>query len=565
VPQLTGESVWELPTEAAEAEEEEEEPAAPQPEPEPAAPAAPAPAPEPEPEPAAEEPLPDGWEARVSSSTGETYFFNTVTQESEWDRPTTAATAAPVAAAPAAVLKVLAPAPVAPETPVPRATPASVYSATAEDEEAEHEVPPVPPAPTLSRSDIAPEALEAWVPPHEPPPVPTVKRAQAELRAVVALMPTSGFASSQASDVSVSVTTHTTKRKKKGGGGMFACCGTPAAELEEKPSGSGAAPAPAPAPSQAAVPRATAGSAQTLPAGWEAKTSNSTGETYYLNTLTGASEWDMPTAPAKPEEGEPPQSAAQSAAKLITAKSNAGFEEGEAARAKIQSELNQLEGAVDSTSAAASAAAEQAAFAKAAADKAAADAKAAGTPEEVLEAKAAQVLAASEQAKSASTTALETAEQVKKSIKALRKGLNGTTGDLATTNAQLRKENEALMELLGDKVPGTIDLSGKKTISAKSPKPSSAPPASPASARRAKTPDRGSASDYTARRAALLKSRREFEQQKAAADAAAKQKYEPKQKIALDDTEAVRALLEPVPTQSFSSWRCQISSACLPN
>ena len=47
--------------------------------------------PEPEPEPAAEEPLPDGWEARVSSSTGETYFFNTMTQESEWDRPTTGA------------------------------------------------------------------------------------------------------------------------------------------------------------------------------------------------------------------------------------------------------------------------------------------------------------------------------------------------------------------------------------------------------------------------------------------------------------------------------------------
>ena len=39
MPQLTGESVWELPTEAAEEEEEEEqeEPAAPQPEPEPAA------------------------------------------------------------------------------------------------------------------------------------------------------------------------------------------------------------------------------------------------------------------------------------------------------------------------------------------------------------------------------------------------------------------------------------------------------------------------------------------------------------------------------------------------
>jgi hypothetical protein len=84
----------------------------------------------------------------------------------------------------------------------------------------------------------------------------------------------------------------------------------------------------------------------------------------------------------------------------------------------------------------------------------------------------------------------------------LRKAVNGTSGDLVTSNAQLRKENEALVELLGDKLSGTLDLSGKKTLSSKSaasPTPSTAPPASPARTRRASTPERGSKGDYNAR------------------------------------------------------------------
>ena len=67
-------------------------------------------------------------------------------------------------------------------------------------------------------------------------------------------------------------------------------------------------------------------------------------------------------------------------------------------------------------------------------------------------------------ATAASGIARQTAEEVKTKLKALRKALNGTSGDLATTNAQLRKENEALMELLSDKVEGVIDLSGKKSL-----------------------------------------------------------------------------------------------------
>eukprot|EP01043_Picozoa_sp_COSAG02_P067820 COSAG02_NODE_11040_length_1806_cov_4.816052_2_plen_246_part_00 len=53
----------------------------------------------------------------------------------------------------------------------------------------------------------------------------------------------------------------------------------------------------------------------------------------------------------------------------------------------------------------------------------------------------------------------------------------------------------------------------------------------------------GSKGDYNARRAELLKARREFEQQKAAAEAAAKQKWTggpTARKVALDDVDAVR-------------------------
>lgn len=34
--------------------------------------------------------------------------------------------------------------------------------------------------------------------------------------------------------------------------------------------------------------------AESLPAGWEKRTSRSTGRAYYVNTSTGASQWDVP-------------------------------------------------------------------------------------------------------------------------------------------------------------------------------------------------------------------------------------------------------------------------------
>ena len=36
--------------------------------------------------------LPPGWIAKESRSTGKTYYYNTVTQESQWEPPTEAAT-----------------------------------------------------------------------------------------------------------------------------------------------------------------------------------------------------------------------------------------------------------------------------------------------------------------------------------------------------------------------------------------------------------------------------------------------------------------------------------------
>jgi peptidyl-prolyl cis-trans isomerase NIMA-interacting 1 len=40
------------------------------------------------------DPLPSGWQEKVSSTTGRTYYWNTVTQKPQWERPSAAATAA---------------------------------------------------------------------------------------------------------------------------------------------------------------------------------------------------------------------------------------------------------------------------------------------------------------------------------------------------------------------------------------------------------------------------------------------------------------------------------------
>jgi serine/threonine protein kinase len=52
------------------------------------------------------------------------------------------------------------------------------------------------------------------------------------------------------------------------------------------------------------LPAHTAEDPQGLPAGWEEKTSGSTGDTYYRNTLTRETTWVRPTLPAKPPGDE---------------------------------------------------------------------------------------------------------------------------------------------------------------------------------------------------------------------------------------------------------------------
>ena len=319
-PQVTGETSWDLPTEPAIAAAAEPaakpaaEPAAAQtprraPEPEPEA--APAPAPEPEPAPApAPAPLPAGWEAVQSNSTGETYFKpkSGYVGETQWDRPT----------APAAAEE---------EQPEQRDAPASLYSGSA----AEHEVPPVPPEPTLSLSDIAPEALEAVVPPHDPPPVPAVNRARAELRAVVALMPKSSQGAAAAPAPAPAPAP------------KWACCGS-------RPQKGGRPQQPRKQQTQAATPRQPAAAPE--------------------------------PAPAAVEEGVPPESAAAAASKLVVTKSNAGLQEGEQQRGAIKAEIDSLESQLDGAVSGATEA--EAALSKAEeASKAAVDEARCGSPHSV--------------------------------------------------------------------------------------------------------------------------------------------------------------------------------------
>lgn len=98
----------------------------PEPEPEPAADALPEAVPpgaasSEQPEPAADA-LPEGWKAVVSESTGETYYKNTLTDDTTWDRPTAAASAPTTPKAPAPTTP-KAPAPTTPKAPA-SATPA---------------------------------------------------------------------------------------------------------------------------------------------------------------------------------------------------------------------------------------------------------------------------------------------------------------------------------------------------------------------------------------------------------------------------------------------------------
>ena len=80
---------------------------------------------------------------------------------------------------------------------------------------------------------------------------------------------------------------------------------------------------------------------------------------------------------------------------------------------------------------------------------------------DVTETVDARLLEVSEQTKlvrTASAKVTSTAEEVRKSVRKLRDQLNGPSGDLATANAQLRKENEALKGLLEEQTGTPLDV-----------------------------------------------------------------------------------------------------------
>ena len=68
---------------------------------------------------------------------------------------------------------------------------------------------------------------------------------------------------------------------------------------EDAPVEEPAAPSPQSVPAETPAPTSTAA----LPAGWESTTSRSTGDTYYVNTLSGETQYEVPQAPATTDAG----------------------------------------------------------------------------------------------------------------------------------------------------------------------------------------------------------------------------------------------------------------------
>jgi DNA repair exonuclease SbcCD ATPase subunit len=82
-----------------------------------------------------------------------------------------------------------------------------------------------------------------------------------------------------------------------------------------------------------------ADSAEELPSGWESATSRATGETYYVNTRTGESQYEMPTADA---DGRSAAEVVQPSASAVIAAAEAEAT-AEAAKAKQAERLGKLE------------------------------------------------------------------------------------------------------------------------------------------------------------------------------------------------------------------------------
>ena len=232
---------------------------APEPEPEPveAKPAAEperVTAPELQPGPAPEPELPEGWEAHVSRSTRETYYFNEMTGESSFERPEPELVAAepePVAARAVA-------------SDQGDARGRARFAAIGRRQNAKPPPPPQPPP----QPELQPEPLPEPLPQPEPEPLPLPLPEPLPL-------PAPELPEGWEAHVSRS-TGETYYVNEMTGESSF---DRPEPEWE-----------PGPQP----------GSEHELPEGWEAHVSRSTGETYYFNEMTDESSFERPEPERQP-------------------------------------------------------------------------------------------------------------------------------------------------------------------------------------------------------------------------------------------------------------------------
>ena len=77
---------------------------------------------------------------------------------------------------------------------------------------------------------------------------------------------------------------------------------------------------------------------------------------------------------------------------------------------------------------------------------------------ETVNARLLEVAEQTQLVRTASAKVTSTAEEVRRSVRKLRDQLNGPSGDLATANAQLRKENDALKGLLEEQTGTPLDV-----------------------------------------------------------------------------------------------------------
>ena len=144
------------------------------------------------------------------------------------------------------------------------------------------------------------------------------------------------------------------------------------------------------------------------------------------------------------------------------------------------------------------------------------------------------------------------ATAAKKALQKFRRQLNGESGCLATTNAQLKRENEELRALLPEVEAPKRLVSPRRNNS----RPSSQPPASPSVASKPAgkilraSSGSGRAEEFNRRKRELLQLRQEFNEQKAMAEEARAQAMGPKK---AGEPAPARATIDPSDTKAVKA------------